>query len=193
LAKHRAVGVAVSITTLDNRLASIMEPRASSPRDRLAAIEQLAKAGVPTMVMVAPIIPAINESEVPAILKAAADAGACGAGYTMLRLPYQIKDLFLEWLQRHFSDRAAKVEHAIREMRGGELYSAEYFKRHKGEGERASQIGEMVDVFKKRYGLKGRWGGVSEAEFLRRKEERGRKGQMGLWEGCETCRQRNTH
>lgn len=181
LAKHRAVGAAVSITTLDNRLASIMEPRASSPRDRLATVEQLARAGVPAMVMVAPIIPAINESEAPAILKAAAEAGACGAGFTMLRLPYQIKDLFLDWLKRHFPDRAAKVEHAIREMRGGELYSAEFFKRHRGEGERAEQIAEMMNLFKRRYGLKRKWGGVSSEEFLRRKSERERKGQMGLW------------
>ncbi len=181
LAEHRAVGAAVSITTLDNHLASIMEPRASSPRDRLATIERLAAAGIPTMVMVAPIIPAINESEAPAILKAAAEAGACGAGFTMLRLPHQIKDLFLDWLRRNFPDRAAKVEHAIREVRAGELSSAEFFKRHRGEGHRAEQIAEMMDLFKRRYGLKRKWGGVSGEEFLRRKHERGSKGQLGLW------------
>lgn len=181
LAAHRAAGAAVSITTLDNRLASIMEPRASSPRDRLATIGRLAEAGVPTMVMVGPIIPAINESEAPAILKAAAEAGACGAGFTVLRLPYQIKDLFLDWLRRHFPERAARVEHAVRDMRGGGLYSGEFFKRHRGEGPRAEQIATMMDLFKRRYGLKRKWGGVSSDEFLRRKRERESGGQMGLW------------
>lgn len=184
LAAHGAVHAAVSITTLDNRLASIMEPRASSPRDRLATVRELAAAGIPTMVMVAPIIPAINESEVPSILEAAAEAGACGAGYVVLRLPHQIKALFLDWLSRHFPDRAAKVEHAIRDMRGGELYSAEFFARHKGEGPRARQIGEMFRLFTRRHGLDKRWGGLSSAEFARRRDRRAvglSGGQMGLF------------
>lgn len=172
LARHRAVHAAVSITTLDNKLASIMEPRASSPRDRLATVRTLTDAGIPTMVMVAPIIPAINECEVPAILEAAAGAGACGAGYVVLRLPYQIKSLFLDWLARHFPDRAAKVENAIRDMRGGELYSAKYFTRHKGEGPRAQQIGEMFNLFARKLGLDKRWGGLSSAEFVQRRDRR---------------------
>lgn len=184
LARHGAAHAAVSITTLDNKLASIMEPRASSPRDRLTAVRELTAAGVPTVVMMAPVIPAINESEVAAILEAAAEAGACGAGYVMLRLPYQIKALFLDWLARHFPDRAAKVEHAIREMRGGELYSAEFFARQRGEGPRAQQFGEMFKLFARRHSLEGRWVALSNAEFLRRKDARGVKldgGQMGLF------------
>ncbi len=181
LARHGAVHAAVSITTLDNRLAARMEPRASSPRERLEAVRQLSEAGIPTMVMAAPIIPAINESEIPAILEAAAAAGACGAGYIVLRLPHQIKALFLDWLVREFPDRAAKVESAIREMRGGELYSSEYFSRHRGEGARARQFGEVFRLFQRRYGLDRKSGSLSSAEFLRRQADRSARGQMTLF------------
>ncbi len=164
---HRAVGVAVSLTSLDNELASTMEPRASSPKERLRTIRELAAAGIPVTVMTAPIIPGINDREMPALLEAAAEAGATSAGWVMLRLPYQIKDLFLEWLTRHFPDRAAKVEGFIREMHGGELYDSRPFVRRRGEGPMAKQISGTFKVFAKRYGLLNSRSGINERAFRR--------------------------
>ncbi|HYE61582.1 MAG TPA: PA0069 family radical SAM protein [Phycisphaerales bacterium] len=147
------VHAAISITSLDNDLAHKMEPRASSPKARLEAVEQLASAGIPVRVMTAPLLPGLNDREVPALLKAAADAGAQGAGYVMLRLPYQIKDLFLDWLRREFPQRAAHVESLVRQMHGGELYSSTWFNRQRGTGPFAQQVGQTFKVFAKRYGL----------------------------------------
>ncbi len=153
LARHEAASVAISITTLDNALAAKMEPRASSPRDRLEAVRKLSESGIPVSVMTAPIIPGLNDHEIPALLEAAKAAGARNAGYVILRLPYQIKDLFLEWLQRHFPDKAGKVESLIREMRGGELYDARTFTRMRGEGAYAEQIQATFELFAKKHGL----------------------------------------
>jgi DNA repair photolyase len=181
LAKFGASHVAISITTLDNRLASAMEPRASAPRERLRAIRELTAAGVPVQVMTAPIIPALNESEIPALLEAAKEAGAVGAGYTMLRLPHQIKALFLDWLSREFPQRAAHVEAALRDVREGELYRAEFGSRMRGTGPRADQIATMFKVFRRKHGLDRVWTGLNSGEFLRRKKQRLEKGQMGLF------------
>ncbi len=178
MARSDAASVAVSITTLDKDLAMKMEPRASTPENRLRAVRELSQAGVPVTVMVAPIIPAINESEMPRILEAAAEAGAQSAGWVLLRLPYQIKTLFLEWLTRHFPDRAVKVESFIREMRGGELYDSRYGKRQKGEGTHAKLIGEMFKMYKKKYGLDRGGRKVSSKAFRRPSLD----GQMGLFE-----------
>jgi len=167
LHEHRAVHAAVSLTTLDNELAAKMEPRASSPAGRLLAIRELSKAGIPVRVMTAPIIPGLNDRELPALLKAAAEAGASSAGFVMLRLPYQIKDLFLEWLGRHFPARAAHVESLVRQMRGGELYNTEWFKRHKGEGPLAEQIAQTFKVFARRYGLDGKVPEMNHRAFRR--------------------------
>jgi DNA repair photolyase len=153
LQQSGSVSCAVSITTLDHALAASMEPRASSPAARLAAVRQLASAGIPVHVMVAPIIPALNDHEAPAILEAAAEAGAVGAGYVMLRLPHQIKDLFLDWLARTVPDRAAHVESQLRAMRDGDLYDAQWFTRQRGNGARAEQIAQSFKVFKRRFGL----------------------------------------
>lgn len=150
---HGSVSVAVSITTLDPRLAATMEPRASSPSARLETIRRLSEAGIPVSVMTAPVIPALNDHEIPRILEAAAAAGARSAGFVMLRLPYQIKDLFLDWLRRTAPDRAAHVESQLREMRGGELYDAKWFTRQRGTGARAEQIATSFALFKRRYGL----------------------------------------
>ncbi len=174
LARDSAASAAVSITTLDNRLAAKMEPRASAPRERLEAVERLAAAGVPVSVMVAPVVPGLNDHELPAILKAAAEAGASGAGWILLRLPWQIKALFLEWLERHYPQRAGKVEALIREARGGKLYDATARVRFRGEGERAEQLGATFKVFARRYGLeRHRTGGLSSAAFLKRRSETG--------------------
>ena len=126
--------VALSVTTLDQRLSRLMEPRASTPKRRLWAIEQLSAAGVPAMVMAAPMIPALTDHEMESILKAAKDAGASAAGYVALRMPHEIKDLFREWLAAHFPDRQARILRYIREMHGGKDYDAEWGKRLKGAG-----------------------------------------------------------
>jgi DNA repair photolyase len=153
LAQVNAARVAVSITTLDQDLAMKMEPRASSPRDRLRAIRELSAAGIPTMVMNAPIIPGLNDRDMPAVLEAAAEAGASGAGWVMLRLPYQIKSLFLEWLQRCVPEKAAQIEHLIRETRGGELSSSRFGERMRGTGAHAEAIARLFRVCRTRYGL----------------------------------------
>lgn len=196
LAAHNAASVAVSITTLDNALASKMEPRASAPRERLEIIRQLAAAGVPAHVMVAPVVPALNEPEMAAILTAAAEAGARDAGYILLRLPHQIKALFEEWISRHYPDRAARVLNTLRDMHGGDLYNADFFHRQRGAGPRAEQIGAAFRLFKRRAGLgrdaasgpdgsrDGGWARLSSAEFLRRKSlniARHGRGQLGLF------------
>ena len=167
LREHRAVHVAISITSLDNELASKMEPRASSPRDRLQTVRELSAVGIPVTVMTAPILPGINDREIPALLEAAAGAGATSAGWVMLRLPYQIKDLFLEWLQRCFPDRAAKVESFIREMHGGELYDARHFVRQRGEGPMAQQIAATFRLFAKKHGLDKQRHALNEEAFRR--------------------------
>ena len=178
LHEHRAVHVAISITSLDNDLASKMEPRASSPRDRLQTVRALAAAGIPVTVMTAPILPGINDREIPALLEAAADAGATSAGWVMLRLPYQIKDLFLEWLQRHFPDRAAKVESFIREMHGGDLYDSRHFVRQRGQGPMAQQIAATFRLFAKKYGLEKQRHALNEEAYLPPKCV---DGQLGLF------------
>ncbi len=161
------VSVAVSITSLDNDLAHKMEPRASSPRARLETVEALAGAGIPVRVMTAPIIPGLNDRELPALLKAAADAGAKGAGFVMLRLPYQIKELFLDWLRREFPQRAAHVESLIRQMHGGELYSSSWFTRQRGSGAFAEQVAQTFKLFARRYGLDGRLPPLNNTAFRR--------------------------
>ncbi|MFG0284007.1 MAG: PA0069 family radical SAM protein [Phycisphaerales bacterium JB039] len=144
---------AVSITSLDNRLSSAMEPRASSPRERLRAVRELAAAGVPVNLMTAPIIPGLNDREIPALLEAAAEAGATGAGYILLRLPHGVKDVFLEWLGREFPDRAGRVESLIRQCRGGGLYDPSFGVRQRGEGPVAEMIARMFEVGARRAGL----------------------------------------
>ncbi|MDX2148441.1 MAG: PA0069 family radical SAM protein [Planctomycetota bacterium] len=171
LARDGAAFAAISLTTLDNKLASIMEPRTSSPQARLKAIERLASAGIPVTVMTAPIIPGINDRELPALLKAASEAGATSAGWVLLRLPYQLKPLFLEWLQRHFPDRAKRVESLIRQTRKGELYNAKFGTRGRGEGPLADQIRGVFKTFAKRHGLDTPRKPHSSAAFLARRAE----------------------
>jgi DNA repair photolyase len=178
---HRAAGVSISVTSLDKDLARRMEPRASAPADRLKAVETLAAHGIPVTVMTAPIIPGLNEQEIPALLKAAKEAGAVSAAYVMLRLPYQIKDLFLEWVKREFPERAARIESGIRDVRGGELYDARPGIRMKGEGPRAEQIRATFKLFKRKYGLEGGRYEVSSASFRRPELPDKDPGQMRLF------------
>jgi DNA repair photolyase len=153
LASHHAAQVMVSITTLDDDVAAVMEPRASRPQRRLDAVRQLAVAGIPVGVMVAPIVPGLTDHEVPAILKAAADAGALTAGRTVVRLPYGVKDLFAEWLEAHFPERKDKVLNRVRDMRGGKLNDPNFGSRMSGDGPFAEAIHQMFDVHRRKFGL----------------------------------------
>jgi DNA repair photolyase len=144
---------AVSITTLDRKLARVMEPRAATPEKRLAAVRALAAAGVPTAVMFAPVIPGLNDHELEAVLQRAAEAGAVGAGYVVLRLPLEIKDLFREWLAANRPDRAERVLSLIRQMRGGRDYDAQWGKRMKGEGPIADLIAQRFKMARRRFAL----------------------------------------
>ncbi len=146
--------VAVSITTLDPKLKSVMEPRTSEPRLRLQTIKELSKAGIPVIVMVAPVIPGLTEHEIPNIIQSAADAGARGAAYIMLRLRYRVSDLFSSWLERHFPDRAQKVLNRIRSVRKGDLNSKEFYERMKGSDIYAEQIKDIFETAKRRAGFK---------------------------------------
>lgn len=153
LAACGAASVNLSITTLDPALAGIMEPRASRPANRLAAMRKLTQAGVPVGVMVAPVIPGINDHEIPAILEACAEAGAVSAGYVLLRLPWSVREMFVAWLEEHFPSRREKVLSRVREMRDGKLYQTEWGARQKGTGAWAEQIGTLFRVSAKRAGL----------------------------------------
>lgn len=167
LARVSAAGVAVSLTTLDREVARKMEPRASTPQDRLRAMRELSEAGIPVTVMTAPVVPGLTDHELPRLLEAAAEAGATSAGWVMLRLPYQIKDVFLDWLSREFPERAKRVESAVRGMRGGDLYDSRWRTRQRGEGPLAEQIGAQFRVFTKRHGLDKPRPALSGAAFRR--------------------------
>ncbi len=167
LAVHQAAFVTISITTLDAELARILEPRAASPRHRLEAVEQLAAAGIPVSVNVAPVIPALNDSEIPAILRAAARAGACQAAYVMLRLPYAVKDLFTAWLEEHFPDRKEKVLHRLESLHGGKLNDPRFGSRMRGEGPFAEQVRQLFMMGMKKSGMKLREYRLSTASFQR--------------------------
>lgn len=145
--------VALSVTTLDRRLARLMEPRASTPGKRLEAVRLLAEAGVPTGIMVAPIIPALNDSEIEKILETAKQFGAVSAGYVLLRMPLEIKDLFREWLHEHFPDRAHRVIALMQSMHGGRDYTAEFGLRQRGSGPYAAQIGQRFRLALTRHNL----------------------------------------
>ncbi len=153
MARRNLAEVFLSVTTLDKALARDMEPRASTPQRRLDAIRALADAGVPVGVMTAPMIPGLNDHELEAILEAATAAGATRAGFTVLRLPLEIKDLFDEWLRANRPDRADKVLSLIRQMRGGALYQAEFGLRMKGEGPIAQLLSARFQAGVKRLGL----------------------------------------
>ncbi len=153
MATRGLVKVALSVTTLDRKLARAMEPRAATPERRLDALRLLSSAGVPTTVMVAPVIPALNESEIERILEAAAAAGAREAGYVLLRLPLEVRDIFKEFLERDYPDRAKHVLSVIRSMRGGKDYDSEWGKRMRGDGPYAWQIGRRFEMAARRLGI----------------------------------------
>jgi len=146
MAKRDLVKVALSVTTLDAQLARTMEPRAATPARRLDALRQLVKAGVPATVMVAPVIPALNDDEIERILEAVAAAGVRNAGYVLLRLPLEVRDLFREWLMTNFPDRYRHVFKLIRDMRGGKDYDSTFGQRQTGTGPIAWMIGRRFEV-----------------------------------------------
>jgi len=156
LATYNAVQVFISVTTMNADLAAKMEPRASRPSHRLRAVEMLAKAGIPVGVMVAPIIPGLNDREIPAVLEAAKAAGATTAGYTMLRLPYGVKDVFQEWLRENFPEKVDRIIGGVRSVRGGKLNVSDFATRMRGEGPYAEQVRQMFHVFRERLGFNAR-------------------------------------
>lgn len=167
LARWQCVVVNVSITTLDAELAGKLEPRAARPEHRLRAVRLLAEAGVPVNVLVAPVIPGLTEHEMPSILEAAAAAGARRAGYVLLRLPYAVKDVFLQWLDDHEPGKKERVLARLRDLRGGRLYDASFGARMRGEGIFAEQIRRMFDVTARRAGLNREEIRLSTAHFRR--------------------------
>ncbi|MFN3522326.1 MAG: PA0069 family radical SAM protein [Phenylobacterium sp.] len=153
MAAQNLVRAAISITTLDRALARSMEPRAATPQRRLEAVRRLSEAGVPVVVMFAPVIPGLNDHELEAVLEASAAAGASAAAYVALRLPLEIKDLFQEWLASDHPDRAQRVMSLVRQMRGGAAYQTEFGKRMKGEGPIADLLSQRFRAAKRRHGL----------------------------------------
>ncbi len=153
MAAKGLVKVALSITTLDRKLSRAMEPRASTPSLRLKAISDLSEAGIPASVMVAPVIPALNDHEIERILDSARGAGATEAGYILLRLPSEVSPLFRDWLLKHYPDRYRHVMNVLRSMRGGKDYDAEWGKRMRGAGPYAWQISRRFDLAAKRLGF----------------------------------------
>ncbi len=153
MAERGLVKVALSVTTLDRKLARAMEPRASTPEKRLETLERLVDAGVPAAVMVAPVIPGLNDMEIERILERAAAIGVRSAGYVLLRLPLEIGDLFTEWLKANCPDRASRVLSLMRSTRGGKLYDAKWGERMRGNGPYAWMIGRRFELAAKRLGL----------------------------------------
>jgi DNA repair photolyase len=155
MARHDLARVAISVTTLEGDLARRLEPRAAAPYRRLQAIRQLSDAGVPTAVMVAPIIPALTDHEIERIVEAGAAAGATSAGYVLLRLPHEVKELFAGWLAAHAPGHADHVLSLVRQCRGGRLYDATFGRRMRGEGPYAQLIERRFAAAKRRFGLAG--------------------------------------
>ena len=153
MAEQGLAKVALSVTTLDRKLARTMEPRAATPSKRLEAMRQLDEAGIPVSVMVAPIVPGLNDSEIERILDAARAAGAREAGYVILRLPLEVSPIFKDWLLRHYPDRYRHVMSLVRSMRGGKDYDSDWGKRMKGSGPYAWQIGRRFEIAARRMGL----------------------------------------
>jgi DNA repair photolyase len=176
MAKKRLASVAVSFTTLDPLLSRVMEPRAAAPWKRLATMKALAQAGIPVTVMTAPLIPGLNDMEMEKLLQAAWGSGARAAHFTVVRLPYELKDLFREWLKTHRPDRAEHVLSLIRQTRGGKLYDADYSQRRRGRGPYADLIAHRFALACRRIGFNRQDWDYDLSLF--RKPETG--GQMGF-------------
>ncbi|MFM2093353.1 MAG: hypothetical protein RIS70_477 [Planctomycetota bacterium] len=167
MAALQLVKVAISITSLDQSLIKLMEPRTGSPAAKLRAMQVLASAGIPVHAMVAPVIPGLTDHEIPRILQAAREAGARSASYILLRLPLTVEPVFLEWLARTQPGKRALVESRIRATRGGHLYESEFGVRMRGRGEIADQIGRSFEIFSRRYELDQPSPPLDTAQFRR--------------------------
>ena len=167
LARHGAAHVLFSVTTLDPELARRMEPRAARPERRLEAMAALAQAGVPVGVLIGPVIPGLNDAEIPRILEAAARAGAQSASWVLLRLPKPVDELFERWLEERYPERRARVLARIRETRGGRLSDSTFGRRQRGEGEYAEQIAALFTAVAKKHGLDRRLPPLSIEAFRR--------------------------
>ncbi len=177
MAKKNLAHVLVSFTTLDPQLARTMEPRAAAPWKRLATMRALAKAGIPVTVMTAPLIPGLNDMEMEKLLEAAYAAGARQAHYTLVRLPYELKDLFREWLEKHRPERANHVLSLIRDTRGGKLYDADFSQRRRGTGAYADLIASRFALAAKRIGFNRGEGRDFNKDLFHPPE---RNGQLGF-------------
>lgn len=177
LARFNCAAVFISITTLDRDLARRMEPRTATPELRLETVRRLADAGIPVGVMMAPLIPGLTDDEIPSLLKAAADAGASQAYHVMLRLPLAVRPIFLDWLEREEPNRAAKVRHALEEMRGGKINLAEFGARMGGKGARADMLRDLFRLTARRLGLNQAPLDISTDHFRRP----ARNGQIDLF------------
>jgi DNA repair photolyase len=166
LAAHDAACVVIAVTSLDAELARVMEPRATAPMGRLETIRELNAAGIPTCVLIAPVIPGLTDHEMPAILATAREAGACHSGYTLLRLPHGLPELFTAWLDQHFPEKKDKVLSRVRAIRGGELNDPRFGARMKGDGVMADAIRQMHEVTRKKLGFV-KWPKLSTAAFRR--------------------------
>lgn len=155
LARERLVHVYLSITTLDDTLARKLEPRTATPQARLRAVRALADAGVPVGVMTAPVIPGLNDEEVPVLLDAAREAGAMSAGYVLLRLPFAVRPIFENWVTEHYPDKAERILARIRATRDGRMNDSTWGQRMRGVGQYAEQIEQTFKVFRKKLGLEG--------------------------------------
>lgn len=167
LAADGLVCVFISLTTLNDELCGDLEPRTSRPRARLAAVEQLARAGVPVGVNLAPMIPGLTDHEIPALLKAASEAGARWSGFTPVRLPSSVLPVFTEWLERVRPERASKVLTAIRDIRGGQLNDPRFGSRFEGEGPRAESMAAMYDLYSRKYGFNREKVRLARDKFVR--------------------------
>jgi DNA repair photolyase len=178
MARQNLVHVHLSVTTLDAELVGALEPRTSRPAARLQAIRRLADAGVPVGVMVAPIIPGLNDHEMPAVLEAAAEAGAKTASYVLLRLPHAVNPIFMDWLATNRPEALERVESRIRATRGGKLYQSAFSERQRGRGNYAEQIKQTFGVFRAKHGLDGRLPAFDTSLFT---PPRAANGQMNLF------------
>ena len=172
MAKRNLAKVAISVTTLDPKLARTMEPRASTPPKRLEALRQLSAAGIPATVMVAPVIPALNDLEIERILDAATHAGVKEASYVLLRLPLEVRDLFREWLMANYPDRYRHVFTLIRDMRGGRDYDSQWGTRMKGTGPMAWMIGRRFEIACEKLGLNKRRSEIDDRSFCQAEAKR---------------------
>lgn len=177
MAQQGLAEVAVSITSLDNDLTRRLEARAAAPQRRLKIIENLAAAGIPVTVLMAPVIPALNDGEIESVLTAAARAGAVGAGYVVLRLPHELKEVFRQWLHTHMPLRAEKVMAQVMALHGGKDYDAQFFTRHRGRGVFATLIAQRFARARKQCGLESRRSQSLRCDLFRPPSRQAQPGQ----------------